>query len=84
MVRILGEHEHLRHDGLKGWCEACPEEKRHEALERVVREDGYATAVRRLNLLATYSKRDNPHLHRTALEDEAWLHRRHEREEHKR
>lgn len=81
MVRILGEHEHLHHGGLHGWCEACPPEDRHAAIERTVRADGYATAVRRLNALVVFSKHDNPHLHRTALEDLRWL--QHQHEEHR-
>lgn len=79
MTHILGEHEHLQHDGLHGWCEACSPSERHAAIERTVREDGYATTVRRLNILAVYSKTQNPHLHRTASEDIRWIQKEHER-----
>ncbi len=81
MVRILGEHQHLHHGGLHGWCEVCGPEERHAALERSVREDGYATTVRRLNILATYSKNDNPGLHRITIEDRNWLEKEHGRKE---
>lgn len=76
---ILGSHRHLHHGGLHGWCEACGEESRRRALERTVREDGYATAVRRLNVLAVYSREDNPRLHRITREDMRWLEREHGR-----
>ena len=73
-------HVHVERGGLHGWCEHCPEEKRHEALERSVREDGYATTVRRLNFLRNIANRsDNRRLHEIAGEDLRWLERRHRR-----
>ena len=61
---------HLEEGGLHGWCASCPPEERHRAIERTVRTDGYATAIRRLNFLANVAnRRDNEHLHRVAHED---------------
>jgi hypothetical protein len=67
---------HLEEGGLHGWCASCPPEERHRAIERTVRADGYATAVRRLNFLANVAnRRDNEHLHRVAREDVEWTER---------
>ncbi len=67
---------HLEEGGLHGWCASCPPEERHRAVERTVRADGYATAVRRLNFLANVAnRRDNEHLHRVAREDVEWAER---------
>ena len=64
---------HLEEGGLHGWCARCPPEERHRAIERTVRADGYATATRRLNILANVAnRRDNEHLHRVAREDLGW------------
>lgn len=64
---------HLEAEGPYGWGASCPPEERHRAMERTVRADGYATAVRRRNFLATVVTRwDNGRLHRVALEDEEW------------
>ncbi len=69
-------HVHVEEGGLHGWCANCPPEERHRAIERTIREDGYATAVRRLNFLANVANRkDNGHLHRIAHEDEEWAER---------
>jgi hypothetical protein len=71
---------HLEEGGLHGWCASCLPEERHRAIERTVRADGYATAIRRLNFLANVAnRRDNEHLHGVAREDEDWA-RRWERE----
>ncbi len=62
---------HLGEGGLHGWCASCPPGERHQAIERTVRADGYATAIRRLNFLANVAnRRDNGRLHRVAREDE--------------
>ena len=67
---------HLEEAGLTVWCASCPPEGRHRAIERTVRADGYATAIRRLNFLANVANRkDNGHLHRVAREDEDWARR---------
>ena len=67
---------HLEEGWLHGWCVRCPPEERHRAIERTVRADGYATAVRRLNFLANVAnRRDNERLHRVAREDVEWTER---------
>ena len=67
---------HLEEGGLHGWCASCPPGERHQAIERTVRADGYATAIRRLNFLANVAnRRDNGRLHRVAREDEEWARR---------
>ncbi|MCI4365994.1 MAG: hypothetical protein ACLQD8_00350 [Thermoplasmata archaeon] len=67
---------HLEEDGLHGWCASCPPDVRHQAIERTVRADSYATAVRRLNFLANVAnRRDNGSLHRVAREDVEWTER---------
>ena len=67
---------HLEEGGLHGWCASCPPEERHRAIERAVRADGYATAIRRLNFLSNVAHRqDKGHLHRAAREDEEWARR---------
>lgn len=66
-------HVHVEEGGLHGWCASCSTEERHRAIERTIEMDGYATAVRRLNFLASVANRkDNGHLHHVALEDEEW------------
>ncbi len=67
---------HLEEGGLHGWCAGCPPEERHRAIERTVKADGYATAIRRLNFLANVAnRRDNGNLHRVAHEDVEWTER---------
>jgi hypothetical protein len=67
---------HIEEGGLHRWCASCSPEERHLAIERTVRADGYATAIRRLNFLANVANRkDNEHLHRVAHEDVAWAER---------
>lgn len=64
-----------------GWVEHEGEESRHSALRRSVREDGYATTIRRLNFLHNIANReDNRHLRAVAGEDERWLRRMHDEE----
>jgi hypothetical protein len=77
MTEKWSKHDgHLEEDGLHGWCARCPPEERHKAIERTVRADGYATAVRRLDFLANVAnRRDNEHLHRVAGEDVRWVER---------
>ena len=69
-------HVHVEEGGLHGWCAGCSLEERHRAIERTVKTDGYATAVRRLNFLSNVANRkDNGHLHRVAHEDVEWTER---------
>jgi hypothetical protein len=45
------------HEGaLQGWSKDLPQEKRIEILKRVIRKDGYATVIRRLNFLINVGK----------------------------
>ncbi|MGP8077203.1 MAG: hypothetical protein ACLP78_00805 [Thermoplasmata archaeon] len=67
---------HLEEGGLHGWCARCPPEERHRAIERTVKTDGYAAAIRRLNFLANVAnRRDNRDLHKVAREDVEWTER---------
>jgi hypothetical protein len=64
---------------LHGWHERESESERHEALRRSVRDDGYATTVRRLDFIANVANRkDNERLHRVAREDLRWAERMHD------
>lgn len=66
---------------LSGWHEDEGERTRHEALNRTVRRDGYATTIRRLDFIANVANRsNNTKLHRVARSDIKWLERKHERE----
>lgn len=58
---------------LKGWSKDLPSGKRRESLKKVVRKDGCGTAIRRLNLIAVYSKRTSPETTRKARSDITWL-----------
>lgn len=63
----------LKKEGLHGWHEHDTPEKRHAAVERTIREDGYATAIRRLGFLRNVADREsNGELSRVAEEDERW------------
>jgi hypothetical protein len=69
-------HVHVKAGALGGWCEKCPAARRHAALRNVVRHDGYATAVRRLNFLRNVaSRRDNRRLATVAGQDLRWAQR---------
>jgi len=52
---------------LQGWQKAEPQKKRLRILRRVVREDGYATTIRRLNFLRNIS--NDPGTDRAAKSD---------------
>ena len=41
----------VREGGLAGWSKDLPHAKRMEILHRLVKKDGYATVIRRLNFL---------------------------------
>lgn len=59
--------------GLDGWEHSAPAGKRRSALRKVTKEDGCGTAIKRLNLLATFTKKTSPETHRVAREDMKWL-----------
>jgi hypothetical protein len=66
-------HVHAKEGGLRGWCEKCPAARRRAALRTVVRRDGYATAIRRLNFLRNVANRkDNLRLAAVAGQDLRW------------
>jgi hypothetical protein len=66
-------HVHTKRGALAGWCERCPVSKRHSALRRIARTDGYAVVVRRLGFLRNVaSRRTNAKLERTAALDLRW------------
>lgn len=65
---------HFERGGLHGWCSHCGAVSRHEALERAVKSDGYATVVRRLNAIANLDENQNRETTRVARADEKWLH----------
>jgi hypothetical protein len=66
-------HVHTKSGALRGWCERCPAAKRHSALRSVVRSDGYAVAVRRLNFLKNVAnRRNNRGLVTKATQDLRW------------
>lgn len=76
--RKWSKHIHIRKHGLHGWCARCSETERHEAIRRSVRADGYATTVRRLNLIHNLgSPEHDEHARRVAREDERWAERMH-------
>ena len=59
-----------------GWNENESPERRHAALERSVRADGYATTVDRLDFMRNVANRDNNRrLEATAKGDYEWLSR---------
>lgn len=59
--------------GLKGWGHTLPESERRTALRRITKKDGCGTAIKRLNLLANFTKKTSPETHRLAREDMKWL-----------
>jgi hypothetical protein len=74
--RKWARHVHVKTGALKGWCAKCPAERRRKALRSVVRSDGYAVAVRRLNFLRNVASRSaNAALHNVAGRDVRWLER---------
>ena len=57
-----------------GWSEGASAEGRHRALERSVKQDGFATTVDRLEFTRNVANRkDNPGLRSTAQADYEWL-----------
>lgn len=50
----------LKKGGLSGYRINDPIEKKHKALDKLVKKDGYSTIVKRLNVLAIYNKNRFP------------------------
>lgn len=59
--------------GLRGWNHTLTAPERRAALRRITAKDGCGTAIRRLNLLANFTKKTSPQTHRLAREDMQWL-----------
>ncbi len=62
----------------KGYHIHESEEKRHAALKRSIKEDGYATTVRRINYL--HNVTDDPATKRATESDLKWLEAEHKRD----
>jgi hypothetical protein len=58
---------------LRGWRKDLAPRERHGILRRLNAEEGCASAIRRLNLLANYTRRTSPETYRKARADMAWL-----------
>jgi uncharacterized protein DUF5771 len=58
---------------LRGWSHAMPDARRHAAIERVVRAEGCVNAIRRLTVLANYTKNTSPSTHEKARADMEWV-----------
>lgn len=54
-----------------GWKETAPASKRYKALAKSVKNDGYATTIRRLGFLVNVAK--NPSLEKVAKSDMKWV-----------
>lgn len=59
--------------GLKGWSKDASTAQRHAALRKVSEADGCGTAIKRLNLLANFTKTTSPATHKAARRDMQWL-----------
>ena len=58
---------------LHGWAKKMSSSARHKKVASVVKKEGCATAIRRLNLLANYTKATSPETHRKARADMKWV-----------
>jgi len=58
---------------LPGWRHDMPESKRRAAIEKVTTAEGCASTIRRLNLLANYTKNTSPSTYAAARGDMAWV-----------
>jgi Family of unknown function (DUF5771) len=75
-TRKWARHVHMKEGALKGWCAKCPAARRRKALRSVVRKDGYAVAIRRLNFLRNVAnRRSNRTLRTIANRDILWVER---------
>jgi hypothetical protein len=59
--------------GLKGWSHEAGTAERHAALKKASAKDGCGTTLKRLNLLANFTKTTSPATHRAARRDMQWL-----------
>jgi hypothetical protein len=75
-TRKWARHVHVRVGALKGWCAKCPADQRRNALRSVVKKDGYAAVIRRLNFLRNVAgRRKNSGLRTVAERDVHWMER---------
>lgn len=58
---------------LEGWNHTQSDKTRHEILRRVVEHSGYATTIRRLNVLANIDEKKDPEVTRVARKDIEWV-----------
>jgi len=58
---------------LPGWRHDLPATKRRAAIEKVTNTEGCASTIRRLNLLANYTKNTSPSTYEAARGDMAWV-----------
>lgn len=56
MLKKIVKWAHFESGKLGGWSKTLPQTKRHSLLEKLVKRDGYATAVRRLLQLRNVTK----------------------------
>jgi hypothetical protein len=69
-------HVHMKPGAMKGRCAKCPASKRRTAIRSVVRSDGFAVAIRRLNFLQNVAnRRNNAALHTVTSRDLLWAER---------
>lgn len=81
MAEKWAQDMELKEGGLKGWAAADRPAKRRAALRKSVSADGYATTVRRLNVLINL---DSPQkVQQAARADMSWLKRTYREEEQK-
>lgn len=64
-----------REGALRGWQKSLPAPARRQVVARVAKDEGCGTALRRLGLLANFTKRTSPDTHKKAKADMAWLRR---------
>lgn len=56
MLKKVVKWAHFESGKLGGWSKKLPQTKRHSLLEKLVKKDGYATAIRRLLQLRNVTK----------------------------
>lgn len=63
----------LKKGGLSGYRINDPVEKKHQALDKLVKKDGYSTIIKRLNILAIYNKNRFPTYSNKVRKDISYL-----------
>lgn len=62
-----------RAGALHGYSTKLSAEERREVLNRLARKDGCGVVVKRLNLIANFTKRSNPSAHKTMRADMKYM-----------